>query len=236
MITKQQIDIANSDFEAGEVLLIDKKFGLTSFSAIYKVKKILNIRKAGHAGTLDPYATGLLIICTGKKTKDIYKYQDLEKTYSGNICLGKITPSMDAETEVIEEHSIDHITEDDILKVRDSFLGTISQMPPMYSAIKFKGKALYKYARKGVEIEREPRQVEISRFEITGIDLPDIHFEIKCSKGTYVRVIAGDFGDKLGCGAYLKSLRRSGIGEYSVNDAFTIDELKSLVNNKTMLQ
>jgi tRNA pseudouridine55 synthase len=236
MITKQLTDIANTDFEAGEVLLIDKKFGLTSFSAIYKVKKILKIRKAGHAGTLDPHATGLLIICTGKKTKDIYKYQDLEKTYSGIISLGKITPSMDAETEVMEERSFDNITEEDVLKTRDSFLGAVYQTPPMYSAIKFQGKALYRYARKGVEIERQPRQVEISKFDITEINFPDIHFEITCSKGTYVRVVAGDLGDKLGCGAYLKSLRRTAIGEFSVNDAFTIDELKEYVNSQIVLQ
>lgn len=233
MITKRKIELADYNFEDGEVLLIDKKFGITSFSAIYKLKKIFNIRKAGHAGTLDPFATGLLIVCTGKKTRDISNYQDLDKTYTGTFCLGKRTPSMDAETEVIEEKNIDGISESDILEARDSFLGISYQTPPMFSAIKHKGKSLYHYARKGVEIDRQPRRIEISKFEITSINLPDVHFELTCSKGTYIRVIAGEFGDRLGCGAYLKNLRRTKIGEFSVDNAFSIDELKGFVHKDT---
>ncbi|MFC2133500.1 tRNA pseudouridine(55) synthase TruB [Bacteroidota bacterium] len=230
MISKKTKDKTVLDFTAGEVILIDKEKGFTSFDVIAKLRKIINLRKIGHAGTLDPLATGLLIVCTGKKTKEIYKYQDLAKVYSGVITLGKVTPSMDAGTEFTEENSVGGITDEMILKTRDMFLGKISQIPPMYSAVKHKGKALYKYARKGVEIKREPREITISKFEITKIELPDIYFSIKCTKGTYIRVIADDFGRKLGCGAYLSNLRRDAIGEYSVNDAYTVDEFNDFVS------
>ena len=233
MITKTTSDFSGCNFETGEVILIDKDKGLTSFSVVHKVRKAVQVKKVGHAGTLDPEATGLLIICTGKKTKEIYKYQDSEKTYTGIISLGKSTASMDAETEFSEEKSLNGIGNDEIEKVRKSFLGKIEQMPPMYSAIKHKGKSLYKYARKGVEIERAAREVTISKFEITKTDLPDIHFEIVCSKGTYIRVIADDFGNKLGCGAYLKSLRRTAIGEYKVEDAFEINEFRKIAETMT---
>lgn len=233
MITKTTNDFSGCNFETGEVILIDKDKGLTSFSVVHKVRKAVQVKKVGHAGTLDPAATGLLIICTGKKTKEIYKYQDSEKTYTGIISLGKSTPSMDAETEFSEEKSLDGIGDDEIEKVRKSFLGKIEQMPPMYSALKHKGKSLYKYARKGVEIERAAREVTISKFEITEAELPDIHFEIVCSKGTYIRVIADDFGNKLGCGAYLKSLRRTAIGEYKVEDAFEINEFRKIAETMT---
>ena len=233
MITKTTNDFFGCNFETGEVILIDKDKGLTSFSVVHKVRKAVQVKKVGHAGTLDPEATGLLIICTGKKTKEIYKYRDSEKTYTGIISLGKSTASMDAETEFSEEKSLNGIGNDEIEKVRKSFLGKIEQMPPMYSAIKHKGKSLYKYARKGVEIERVAREVTISKFEITKADLPDIHFEIVCSKGTYIRVIADDFGNKLGCGAYLKSLRRTAIGEYKVEDAFEINEFRKIAETMT---
>lgn len=227
MITKKLTNFEDVDFAAGQVIIFDKDLKASSFNVVQKVRKAVNVKKVGHAGTLDPYATGLLIICTGKKTKEIYKYQDLSKTYTGTITLGKKTPSMDVETEVIEEKSIDGICEDKILKVRDSFLGNIQQTPPMYSAIKHKGKSLYKYARKGKEIKREPREVSIHEFEITKIDLPEVFFKIKCSKGTYIRVIANDFGDKLGCGGYLTELRRTEIGDIKVDDAFKIEEFQS---------
>lgn len=226
MITKKTTDLTDLNFSAGEVFLVDKDFGQTSFSAVYKVRKLVKVKKVGHAGTLDPHATGLLIICCGKKTKEISRFQDLKKTYTGIITIGKKTPSMDNETEVTEEHSIDGITENEVLKIRDEFLGTITQTPPMFSAIKHKGKALYKYARKGVEVKRVPREVTIYSFDITKIDFPEIHFEIKCSKGTYIRVIANDFGEKLGCGGYLSKLRRTAIGEFNVEDALTTQELK----------
>ena len=227
MITKKTKDSNNIDFSLGEVLLIDKEKGFTSFDVIYKIRKLINVKKVGHAGTLDPAATGLLIICTGKKTKEIYKYQNLEKTYTGIIEIGKSTPSMDGETEFESENNFDNVTNEMIEDARKNFVGEIMQMPPMYSALKHKGKALYKYARAGVEVERKERKVFISDFEITEMDLPEIKFKIRSSKGTYIRAIANDFGNILGCGAYLKSLRRTAIGEYSVEDALTVDEFSN---------
>lgn len=230
MISKKTKNKAVLDFYEGEVILIDKEKGFTSFDVIAKLRKIINLKKIGHAGTLDPLATGLLIVCTGKKTKEIYKYQDLDKVYTGIITLGKVTSSMDGGTKFIEENSIDGITDKMIFETRDAFLGTVLQIPPMYSAVKHNGKALYKYARKGIEIRREPREITISKFEITKIELPDIYFNINCTKGTYIRVVADDFGKKLGCGAYLSSLRRDAIGEHSVIDAYTVDEFNEFVS------
>lgn len=224
MITKTTADFFSTDFEKGEVILIDKSLNKSSFNVIYKIRKAIGVKKAGHAGTLDPKATGLLIVCTGKKTKEISSFQDQVKTYTGVITLGKKTASMDSESDFIEEKGIEGVTEVDIINVRDSFLGNVLQIPPMYSAVKFKGKSLYKYARKGIELKREPRTINVSGFNITKIDLPDIHFEITCSKGTYIRVIAHDFGEKLGCGGYLSALRRTRIGNLDVSEAFTVEE------------
>jgi len=224
MVTKQTSDFSNLDFKAGEVLLIDKPHSWTSFKVVNRIRKATNARRVGHAGTLDPTATGLLILCTGKKTKEIYKYQDLNKTYNGIITLGLTSPSMDAETET-KEHSLpEKLDEEQIRIVRNQFLGEISQIPPMYSALKVDGQKLYKLARKGKTVKREPRNITIYSFDILKIDLPDIHFEISCSKGTYVRVIANDFGEKLGWGGILSNLRRTKIGKYSVNDALEVDE------------
>jgi len=230
MITKSLSNSENFDFESGEVILIDKGLGATSFNVVHKIRGAIKVKKVGHAGTLDPEATGLLIVCTGKKTKEIYKFQDLNKTYKGIFKLGYVTESGDAESDVLFKDDCQSITENQIDEVRKSFLGKIQQMPPMFSAIKFKGKALYKYARKGVEIKREPREIEIYKFEINKIEMPYVTFEITCSKGTYIRVIASDFGERLGCGGYLYQLRRSKIGDYSVDDAFTIDEFKNFVS------
>lgn len=224
MINKESIDLLNYDYAAGEVILIDKEKGKTSFNVIHRLRKIVNVKKVGHAGTLDPAATGLLIVCVGKKTKEIYKYQELEKTYTGIVELGKKTPSMDFETEIISERSYAGITNEMIEEARKSFLGEIKQIPPMYSALKHKGRALYKFARAGVEVDREPRNVSVYEFEILKIHLPEIEFKIRCSKGTYIRVIADDLGEKLGCGGVLMSLRREAIGEYKVEDALTVEE------------
>ena len=224
MITIDTIDYSKFDFDSGETILIDKPFGWTSFHVVHKIRKAVGVKKVGHAGTLDPMATGLLIICTGKKTKEITKYQDLEKTYTGIITLGKTTPSMDLETGIIEEKPWENITGEKILKAKEEFKGEILQIPPMYSAVKHKGKSLYKFARKGKIVKREPRKVSISSFNITKINLPDIFFEISCSKGTYIRVIANDLGIRLGCGAVLSSLRRTRIGNYDVEDALSIDD------------
>ena len=223
MITKETSNSQGIDFSSGEVILIDKPLKWTSFQVVYQIRKHAGVKKVGHAGTLDPLATGLLIICTGKKTKEITRYQELFKIYKGSITLGKKSASMDGETELVESGKTEHFTEEQILKVRDKFLGKIQQTPPMYSAIKLDGKTLYKLARKGKSVKREPREIEIKRFDIE-INLPDINFEIECSKGTYVRVIANDFGEMLGCGGYLSSLRRTAIGNYTVESALKVEK------------
>ncbi len=220
MITKKTID-NNFDFQAGEILLIDKPRGWTSFKAVKEIRNFIKVKKVGHAGTLDPMATGLLIICTGKKTKEISSYQNLFKSYKGIISLGKTTASMDTETEIIKEMPVDNLEDEKILLARNKFIGKINQIPPMYSALKVNGKPLYKLARQGKEIKREAREIEIYKFEITKIALPDIWFEINCSRGTYIRSIANDLGNELGCGGILSDLRRTAIGEFSVEDAFT---------------
>ena len=224
MITNETRDFVNLDFQTGEIILIDKPFKWSSFKVVHEVRKVMGTRKVGHAGTLDPMATGLLIIATGKKTKEISAFQDLEKTYCGTITLGKTSPSFDTETKVSEVRLFNNISEKEIYSARDLFVGKILQTPPMYSAVKFKGKSLYKIARKGKEVQREPREVNVSRFEIKSISFPDIEFEITCSKGTYIRVIANDFGEKLGCGALLSSLRRTAIGDNSVEKALKVEE------------
>jgi len=235
MITNDKLDFSKCDFDLGETILIDKPFGWTSFHVVHKIRKVVRVKKVGHAGTLDPMATGLLIICTGKKTKEISKYQDLEKTYTGTITLGKSTPSMDLETEVIEEKSIIGITEENILIQIEKFIGEIFQIPPMYSAVKYKGKSLYKFARKGKTVEREPRKVIVTKFNINEIKLPDIFFEISCSKGTYIRAIANDLGKNLGCGAVLSSLRRTKIGDFNVEDAIQVEEFKISIESCDLL-
>lgn len=230
IINRNSLSESGFDYENGNVLLIDKKQGFTSFDVVRKIMKLTRM-KVGHAGTLDPFATGLLILCTGKLTKRISEFQEAEKTYTGIIELGKRTPSMDLETEFSEEKGIDGVTFAQIEEARISFLGNVMQCPPMYSAVKHKGKALYLYARKGVEIERSEREINISEFTISDIPLPEVHFKIVCSKGTYIRTIADDFGQKIGCGAYLKALRRTKIGSFDVDDALTIDDLKEYFTN-----
>ena len=236
MVTKQTSDYSKLDFKTGEVLLIDKPHSWTSFKVVNKIRRAVNVRRVGHAGTLDPNATGLLILCTGKKTKEIYKYQDSNKTYSGIITLGLTSPSMDTETETKAHTLPEKLDEEQINNARDQFIGEIAQIPPMYSALKVDGQKLYKLARKGKTVKREPRRVTIYSFDILKIDLPDIHFEISCSKGTYIRVIANDFGEKLGCGGILSKLRRTKIGEYSVNDALEVDEFLKGIEGKNLLK
>ena len=231
MITKQTKDPQNLDFLAGQAILIDKPVNWTSFNVVSRVRRLTKVKKVGHAGTLDPLATGLLIVCTGKKTKEISEYQAQRKKYTGIITLGKSSPSMDLATEITESVLPEDLNEEKILSVRNKFLGNIEQVPPMFSALKHKGKALYKFARAGKEVERIPRQVEIFSFDITKIELPDIHFEIACSKGTYIRVIADDFGRELGCGGVLSLLRRTEIGDYKVEDAYDLNEFSSMFNN-----
>lgn len=210
-------------FEDGEVLLIDKPYRWTSFDAVRKIRNTIKIKKIGHAGTLDPLATGLLILCTGKKTKQIDTYQAQEKEYTGQLILGKTTPSVDLETEFDQTYPTSHITEAMLIEAAGSLTGTLQQIPPMYSAIQVDGQRVYKKARKGQIVELKPREVQVQEFDITHVNFPVVHFRIVCSKGTYVRSLVRDFGRYLQSGAYLASLRRVRIGAFHVADAQTID-------------
>ncbi len=211
----------------GTVLLIDKPYEWTSFDVVNKVRYAAGGRKikVGHAGTLDPLATGLLIVCVGKKTKTIDSIQAQTKEYTGTFTLGATTPSYDLETEITEGLPTKHITEKDTIKIAQSFLGEHEQTPPIFSAIKVNGRRAYKKARKGEKVELKTRTVFIDEFEITKIKMPEVHFRIKCSKGTYIRSIANDFGLLLDSGAYLSSLRRTKIGDYSIENAAELLEL-----------
>ncbi len=213
----------------GQVLLIDKELNWTSFDVVKKLRNIFRIRKIGHAGTLDPLATGLLILCTGKMTKQINSFMDLEKEYLGTMVLGKTTPSVDLETGFDSETSIEGISGSEILKTAEKFRGIIVQEPPIYSAIKMKGDRLYNKARRGEKVEIKPRKVTAYAFDITRIELPEISFRLVCSKGFYVRSLVRDFGSALGTGAYLASLRRIRIGSFHVNDAQTIETLQKTI-------
>ncbi len=219
------------DFLAGEVLLVDKPKGWTSFDVVnkirYKLKRRLGVKKikVGHAGTLDPMATGLLIICTGKATKKINLYQGMPKNYTGTIQLGATTPSYDAETAVNEQFPTDHITPELLEAARQQFVGDLEQIPPMFSAIKVDGQPLYKKARRGEVVEVKPRPVSIYSFEFTRIELPEIDFAVQCSKGTYIRSLAYDFGKAVRSGGYLSALCRTQIGEYKLEDAWKLEEL-----------
>lgn len=215
------------DFLAGQTLLIDKPLGWSSFQAVnalkWAIRKKFNLKKIkiGHAGTLDPLATGLLVICTGKFTKRIPELQGQIKEYTGTFTLGGTTPSYDLETEVDQIFSIDHITTDLIINATSQFLGEIHQKPPIFSALKKDGKRLYKFAREGIEVEIKTRKITISEFEITSIRLPELDFRVVCSKGTYIRSLAHDFGKVLDSGAHLSALKRTKIGDFNVNKAMT---------------
>ncbi len=220
-----------SDFEQGQVLLIDKPLHWTSFDVIQKLRNIIRIKKIGHAGTLDPLATGLLIICTGKFTKKINEYMAQEKEYTGTITLGATTPTYDLESEPENFKPYEHITEELIKETTKKFTGEIYQIPPAHSAIKIGGKRVYELARQGIEVKIQPRQVSIKQFEIEKIELPLIYFKVVCSTGTYIRSLAFDFGDVLGCGAHLSKLCRTRIGAYSVQDAQTIESFEKEFRN-----
>lgn len=213
--------------DPGEVLLIDKPLTWTSFDVVNKIRYARKYKKIGHAGTLDPLATGLLILCTGKMTKQIESYQAQEKEYTGTFTLGKTTPSFDAETEVDAEYPLSHIQIADIERVTKELTGIIQQIPPVFSAIKVNGKRAYKSARQGQEVELKAREVTIHVFEIDHSRFPEIDFRIVCTKGTYVRSIARDFGQMLGAGAYLSALRRTRIGEFKIEAAKTLEEFLS---------
>ncbi|MCL4141399.1 UNVERIFIED_CONTAM: hypothetical protein GTU68_014561 [Idotea baltica] len=213
------------DFLNGQLLLIDKPLGWSSFQAVNKLKWVIRKKfglkkiKIGHAGTLDPLATGLLLICTGKFTKKINELQGQEKEYTGTVTLGATTPSYDLETEVDQTFPIEHITEDQIRSAATGFIGAIEQIPPIFSALKKDGKRLYEYAREGKTVEIKKRAVTISEFEITHINLPKVQFRVVCSKGTYIRSLAHDLGLVLKSGGHLSELRRTKIGLFNVDNA-----------------
>lgn len=209
------------ELKEGAVLLIDKPLTWTSFDALNKIRRLIKA-KIGHCGTLDPLATGLLICCTGKMTKRITEYQRQEKEYTGIIHLGAVTPTYDLESEPEQFKPYEHLTEEEIIVAAQSFTGDIMQVPPAHSAIKRDGKRVYELAREGKEVKLEPRPVRIIAFEIIKIDLPEVHFRVACSTGTYIRSLANDFGAALGCGGYLQELRRTKIGDYNVADAPTV--------------
>ena len=224
-------------FLSGQVLLIDKPLNWTSFQVVNKlrweIRNAFDIKKikVGHAGTLDPLATGLLIICTGKMTKQIDTFQGQIKEYTGTFVLGSTTPSFDLETEINATFSTDHITEDLLHKTTEQFIGEIEQFPPVYSALKKDGKRLYEFARAGIDVEIKSRKVHVSEFEITKIDGLNIDFRVVCSKGTYIRSLAHDFGKVLNSGAHLSELRRTKIGDFHVTKALTPEAFISTLKN-----
>jgi len=237
-IVDSKCDLDNIDFLMGSVMLIDKEKDWTSFDAVnklrwairnsYDIKKV----KVGHAGTLDPMATGLLIICSGKMTKSINEFQGQRKRYSGTIYLGATTASYDAETEIVDRYSIDDITSEKVLSAAEQFVGKIDQVPPIYSALKTDGVRSYVRARKGESIKMNARPVEIYSLNITKIDLPNVEFEMECSKGTYVRSLAYDLGRALNNGGHLIKLRRDAIGDFKVDDAMTVTALAEKIRSK----
>ena len=231
MISKQSL-IKNPEFIKGEVILFNKDIDWTSFDVVNSLKIFLKYEfgikkiKVGHAGTLDPRATGLVIVCTGKKTKEIESYQAQEKEYTGTFYLGNTTPSFDTETEPDQEFKTGHLTDELIRETTKQFTGEILQIPPVFSALKIEGKRAYEYARKNEKVKMRERQVHIFSFDIEKIELPFVYFRVRCSKGTYIRSLANDFGKALNSGAYLNSLCRTAIGNYRIEDALTVAEFK----------
>ena len=218
------------DFQTGEMILIDKELNWTSFDVVSKlrnsIKKKLNIKKikVGHAGTLDPLATGLLIICTGKMTKRIDEFSGLNKIYIGKMTIGSTTPSYDLETKPNVYYPTEHINKNLIIETAKKFVGKINQKPPVFSAVKKDGVRLYKLARKGIKVEVEKREIIIHDFLIRSINFPEVEFSLTCSKGTYIRSLAHDFGKELGSGAHLSELRRTSIGDYSIDNSLKLME------------
>jgi tRNA pseudouridine55 synthase len=219
-------------YAEGKVLLIDKPLRWTSFDVVRKIRNLIRIKKVGHAGTLDPLATGLLIVCTGKFTKKINEYMAQEKEYTGTITLGAVTPTYDLESAPQDFKPFNHISTEQLQETAKSFTGNILQTPPIHSAIKKEGKRVYELARKGVEVKLEPRPVTISEFEITNVDLPAVQFRVVCSTGTYIRSLANDFGEALGCGGYLSSLCRTRIGNFLLENAMSMKAFEESILNR----
>jgi tRNA pseudouridine55 synthase len=218
---------SSNSFSEGRVLLFNKPLHWTSFDLVRKVRNLIKIKKVGHAGTLDPLATGMLIVCTGKFTKKINEYMGMEKEYTGTITLGSTTPTFDLESEPENFKPYDHISDQQIIDATNNFVGDILQMPPQHSAIKKDGKRLYESARQGIEVKVDPRPITIKEFAITKIELPLVYFKVVCSTGTYIRSLANDFGAALSVGAHLSSLCRSRIGEFELKDAQSIESFEN---------
>ena len=216
-------------FAEGRVILIDKPLHWTSFDVIRKIRNAIKVKKVGHAGTLDPLATGLLIVCTGKFTKNINEYMAQAKEYTGTITLGATTSTYDLESEPENELPVADLTPEMIYAATAAFTGEIMQVQPAHSATKLNGKRVYELARQGKEVKLEPRRLTIYSFEITSIGMPHVGFRVRCSTGTYIRSLANDFGQHLGCGGYLSKLRRTKIGDFDVEDAMTMDAFRESV-------
>ena len=223
-------------YEAGEFILVDKPLNWTSFDVVRKIRSLIKIKKVGHAGTLDPLANGLLIVCTGKFTKKINEYMGMEKEYTGTFTLGAVTPTYDLESGPTEIKDVSGVTEEEIHKATRLFTGEIQQVPPVHSAIKKNGKPVYLMARKGIDVQLEPRSVIINSFTIEKIELPIVYFKVVCSTGTYIRSLANDYGRELGCGAYLSSLRRTRIGIFLAKNAVQMQELQHQIKPETALE
>lgn len=227
--------MTEEDYKEGQLILIDKPLGWTSFQVVNKVRWLIKKKfhlkklKVGHAGTLDPLVFGLLIVCTGKFTKKIDDFQAQEKEYTGTFTLGATTPSYDAETEINLRFNLSELTEDAVKNNVSHFIGKIQQQPPIFSALKKEGKRLYEYARSGEEVAIPTREILISEFELTRIAIPEVDFRVVCSKGTYIRSLAHDFGKKLNNGAYLSKLRRTKIGDFHVDNAVSIEYLETIL-------
>jgi tRNA pseudouridine55 synthase len=213
---------------SGEMLLVDKFADWTSFDVVKKTRSLFRIQKLGHAGTLDPQATGLLILCSGPKTKEIGQFADLAKCYTGSMELGLRSASFDSETEVVRHPGFVAVTDELLRSAVSAFQGKLLQLPPMYSAVKYGGRPLYKYARAGKTVERMAREITVTEFTVTRYESPIVEFLVRCSKGTYIRSLVNDVGEQLGCGAVLRKLRRTEIGPFKVEDAMTIDDLTRL--------
>ncbi len=229
------MNVTKEQFLNGEIILIDKPLGWTSFQVVNKIRWLIRSTfgikkiKVGHAGTLDPLASGLLILCTGKKTKSIEQFMGQEKEYTGTFTLGATTPSYDLETEIDHTFPTDHITEELLQTTLEQFVGTIDQYPPVFSALKKDGKRLYEFAREGVEVEIPTRKVNIRSFELTQKAIPNVDFKVICSKGTYIRSLANDYGKALNSGAHLSALRRTRIGEFNIEQAISIEDFEKQI-------
>jgi tRNA pseudouridine55 synthase len=221
----------NKNDPAG-ILLVDKPKGITSHDVVAKMRRVFQMKKIGHAGTLDPMATGLLLILIGKATKVSQYLMSLDKEYVGTIKLGEVTDSQDADGEIMMKKPVPDLTKADVAKVMQDFLGDQYQLPPMFSAKKINGQKLYQLARKGKEVAREPRIIHISRYEITKFELPEISFIVRSSKGAYIRTLAHDLGDRLGCGGHLSELQRTAVGQFRVENSDTVEAIESMASSE----